>query len=72
MNNEPKRCLVCKWQPETGGMRVVSVIWHISIAGKFGKNYQVCKFCVAAGRQARRFREQDRRESERMDMEGQP
>ncbi len=69
MSREPRRCLVCKWEPETGGMQAVSVIWFIHIAGIGGTGYQVCKFCVAAGRQARRFREQEQREKAEAEAE---
>jgi len=62
--DEPRRCLVCKMPaPPIGGMQAVQTIWHIAIVGKFDHSYVVCKWCIAAGREARKQREAEQKES---------
>ena len=49
----PDRCIVCKADyPRTG--QQAGTVWGIT-----GPTLRICKFCVAAGSQARRTREAD-------------
>lgn len=65
-----RRCLVCRVEHDHSVGQQAGPFWVISVLGKDGTSRVVCRYCVDAGRDARRKREREDRHQAKLAQEG--